>query len=79
MIDDFIVELQVLKKELGYLCDSLAKDKIRADTLFIKLWLELRIEISRRGNPPAIRRGLVDLARSIKIVERLFSSGRARE
>jgi hypothetical protein len=59
----------VLEKELGYSCDNLAKDKMRADILFIKLRLELRIEISRRGNPPTICRGLIDLARSIKIAE----------
>jgi hypothetical protein len=69
----------VLKKELGYSRKGLVNNKIRADMLFIKLRLELRMEISRRGDPPATRRGLVDLARSIKIAERLFSPGRARE
>jgi hypothetical protein len=37
------------------------------------------MEISHRGDPPATRRGLINLARSIKIAERLFSPGRARE
>jgi hypothetical protein len=33
------------------------------------------MEISYRGDPPAIRQGLINLARFIKIVERLFSLG----
>jgi hypothetical protein len=69
----------VLEKELGYSREGPANNKMRADTLFTKLRLELRMEISRRGNPPITRRGLVDLARSIKIAEQLFSPGRARE
>jgi hypothetical protein len=60
----------VLKGELGY--KSPANNKVIANTLFIKLRPELYIEISRRGDPPITRRGLVNLARSIKIAERLF-------
>jgi hypothetical protein len=68
----------VLEKELGYSREGPANDKIRADTLFIKLRPELRMEISRRGNPPTTRRGLVDLARSIKTAEWLFRPERGR-
>jgi hypothetical protein len=64
----------VLKGELGY--KGPVKDKIRADTLFIKLRPELRIEISRRGNPLAIRRGLINVARYIETSERLFEPER---
>ena len=60
----------MLKGELGY--KSLANNKLRANILFAKLRPELRIEISRRGKTPAIRRGLIDLARFIKISKRLF-------
>ena len=77
--DDFAAEFQVLEKQLGYSHEGPANDKMRANMLFAKLRLELRMEISRRGDPPATRRGLVDLARSIEIAERLFGSGRARE
>jgi hypothetical protein len=66
--DDFAAELQVLERELGY-----TDDKAIARTLFAKLRWELRREISRRGNPPATRRGMLDLARSIETAERLFS------
>jgi hypothetical protein len=65
-----MVELQTLKEELGY--KGQVNDKMRANILFIKLWPELRMEISHRGKTPAIRRGLIDLARFIKISERLF-------
>jgi len=67
----------VLKGELGY--KGPASDKTRADTLFIKLRPELRMEISRRGNPPAIRRGLINVARHIKTSERLFRPERGRQ
>jgi hypothetical protein len=66
----------VLEGELGY--KGPVNNKLRANALLIKLWPELRIEISRRGNPPAIRRGLVDLARFIKISEWLFGPERGR-
>jgi hypothetical protein len=60
----------VLKGKLGY--KGLVSDKTRADILFIKLWPELCIEISYRGNPPATRRGLINMARYIKTSKRLF-------
>ncbi|PMD47752.1 hypothetical protein L207DRAFT_576513 [Hyaloscypha variabilis F] len=66
-IDDFAAELQTLERELGY-----TNDKIQARTLFAKLRWELRKEISRRGSPPATRRGILNLARSIETAERLF-------
>ena len=69
--DDFAAELQTLERELGY-----TDDKIQAQTLFAKLRWELRKEISRRGSPPATRKGILDLARSIETAERLFGPER---
>jgi len=69
--DDFTAELQTLERELGY-----TDDKIQAQTLFAKLRWELRKEISRRGSPPATRKGILDLARSIETAERLFGPER---
>jgi hypothetical protein len=66
----------VLEGGLGY--KGLANNKLRANILFAKLRPELRIEISRRGNPPITRRGLVNSARSIEIAERLFGPERGR-
>ena len=52
--DDFAAELQVYERELGY------TDKRRlADALFSGLRRELYAEISRRGNPPRIRKGIL--------------------
>jgi hypothetical protein len=65
-----VAELQTLKGELGY--KGQVNNKMRADILFIKLRPELRIEISRRGKTPIICRGLIDLARFIKISKWLF-------
>jgi hypothetical protein len=76
IIDDLVAELQTLEGELGY--KGQANDKMRADTLFIKLRPELRMEISRRGKTPATRRGLIDLARFIETSERLFGPERGR-
>jgi hypothetical protein len=66
--DDFAAELQVFERELGY-----TDDRRQAQTLFGKLRWELRKEISRRGNPPTTRKGMLNLARSIENAERLFS------
>jgi hypothetical protein len=68
--DDFAAELQALEKELGYV--GPANDKMRADKLYAKLRRELRMEISRRGNLPPTRQGVLKLARHIETVERLF-------
>ena len=64
----------MLKKELGY-----TDDKVQARTLFSKLRRELQQEITRRGYPPKIRKGILELARSIETAERLFGLEQVQE
>ena len=71
--DDFAAELQVHERELGY-----TNDRAQASTLFGKLRPELRQEISRRGYPPATRKGILELARSIETAKRLFGPEQER-
>ena len=69
--DDFAAELQVYERELGY-----TDERRLADALFSGLRRELQTEISRRGNPPRTRKGLLQLARSIETADRLFGASR---